>query len=184
MCHSDFWFWQFQAFNPGAEALVVLMFWLDYFWEFHLAHNVISTGDLLISRPAVKHYAAMTSVFHFWQFQAFNCGAEELVVVLIWLDLWEILFLTTLEFELGIYGSAILHSSTEPQWILVFTSENLRYLTLVQRDWWWWCSDWTYARFSFCPLWDLDWRYLYVKSCILPMFLSDFRFSPLTISVI
>ena len=128
---------------------MVVLFWLVYLREFHLAHNGIWTEDLWISSPAVKHYAAVTSVFHFWQFQVFNSGAEGLVVVLFWLDLWEILFLTTLEFELGIYGSAILHSSTEPQWILVFTSENLRYLTLVQRDWWWWCSDWTYVRFLF-----------------------------------
>ena len=35
------------------------------------------------------------------------------------------------------------------QWLLVFTSDNFRYLTLVQRDWWWYCCEWTCERFSF-----------------------------------
>ena len=40
-------------------------------------------------------------------------------------------------------GSLVLHSTTVPWQLLVFTSDNFRYLTLVQRDWWWYCSDWT-----------------------------------------
>ena len=107
---SGFDLWQFQVFNTGAEALLVLMFWLDYLREVQLAHNGIWTWDLWISSPVVKHYAAVSSGFHLWKFQVFNCGAEEFVVVLFWLDLWEIFFLPTLEFELGIYGSQILQS--------------------------------------------------------------------------
>ena len=58
----------------------------------------------------------------------------------------------TLGFELGTSGSLVLHSTTVPWQLLVFTSDNFRYLTLVQRDWWWYCSDWTCERFSFWPL--------------------------------
>ena len=153
------------------------------------------------------------SCFHICQFQVFNSGAEGLVVVLFWFDLWKIFFLPTLGFELGISGSLVLHSTTAQQWfcfsrlsisgislwcrgigggnvliwpvrdflfahnkvwtgdlwiwspalyqctavILFFTSENFRYLTLVQRDWWWYCSDWSCEGFSFCPHWGLNW---------------------------
>ena len=73
------------------------------------------------------------------------------MVVLFSLDLWEIFFLATPGFEPGISGSLVLHSTTVPWQLLVFTSDNFRYLTLVQRDWWWYCSDWTCERFSFWP---------------------------------
>ena len=114
-------------------------------------HTGVWTRDLKISSPALYHCTRVTSVFHLWQFQVFNSGADGLVVVLFWLDLWEIFFLATSGFEAGTYGSPVLHSTTVPQWLLVFTSDNFRYLTLVQRDWWWYCSDWTYERFSFWP---------------------------------
>ena len=95
--------------------------------------------------------------FHLWQFQVFNSGAEGLVVVLFWLHLWDTFFLPTPGFEPGISGSLVLHSTTVPSWqLLVFTSDNFRYLTLVQRDWWWYCSDWTCDRFYFCPHWGLN----------------------------
>ena len=98
----------------------------------------------------------VTSGFHLWQFQVFNSGAGGLVVILFWLDLWEIFFLATLGFwTQGTSGSLVLHSTTMPWWLLVFTSDNFRYLTQVQRDWWWYCSDWTCERFSFCPHWCL-----------------------------
>ena len=44
--------------------------------------------------------------------------------------------MATLGFEPGTSGSLVLHSTTVPWQLLVFTSDNLRYLTLVQRDWW------------------------------------------------
>ena len=92
-----------------------------------------------------------------WQFQVFISDAEGLVVVLFWLDLWEILSLATPGFEHGTSGSLVLHSTTMPWWLLVFNSKNFRYLTLVQRDWWWYCSDWTYERFSLWPPKGLNW---------------------------
>ena len=101
------------------------------------------TCDLWISIPALYHCTTVTSGFHLWQFQVFNSGAEGLVVVLFWLDLWEIFFLVTLGFEPGTFRSLVLHSTTARWWLLVFTSDNFRYLTLVQRDWWWYCSYWT-----------------------------------------
>ena len=93
----------------------------------------------------------VTSGFHLWQFQAFYSGAEGLGVVLFWLGLWEIFFMPKPGFDLGTSESWFLHSSTAPWWLLVLTSDNLRYLTLVQRDQWWYCSDWTCERFSLCP---------------------------------
>ena len=103
---------------------------------------MVWTWHLWISSPALYHCAMETSGVHLWQFQVFNSGAEGLVVVLFWLDLWEIFFLATSQFEPSTSGSLVLHSITEPQWLLVFTSDTFRYLTLVQRDWWWYCSDW------------------------------------------
>ena len=105
--------------------------------DFIFAHTRVWTGDLWISSPALYHCATVISGFHLWQFQVFNSGAEGLVVVLFWLDLWEIFFLPTPGFELGTSGSLVLHSTMATRWLLVFTSENFRYLTLVQRDWWW-----------------------------------------------
>ena len=60
-------------------------------------------------------------------------------------------------FELGPSGSLVLHSTTVPWQLLEFISDNIRYLTLVQRDWWWYSSDWTCERFSFWPHWSLNW---------------------------
>ena len=113
--------------------------------DFLFGHTGVWTWDLWISSPALYHCAKVTSCFHLWQFQVFNSGAEGLVVVLFWLDLWEIFFLATPGFEPGTSGSLVLHSTTLPQWLLVFTSGNFRYLTLVQRDWWWfflWLDLW------------------------------------------
>ena len=149
---SGFHLWQFQVFNSGAEGLVVVLFWLDLWEIFFLATPVFEPGTSGSLVPALFHCAAVTSGFHICQFQVFNSGAEGLVVVLFWLDLWEIFFLATLGVEPGTSGSLVLHSTTRPPWWLpVFTSDNFRYLALVQRDWWWYCSDWTCERFSFWP---------------------------------
>ena len=111
---------------------MVVLFWLEL-WEIFLsACNGVWTGDLWISSPVLYHCAMATSGFHLWQFEVFNCGAEGLVVVLCLLDLWEIFFLPGLEFALGTCGSLVLHSTPVPWRLLDFTSDNLRYLTLVQ----------------------------------------------------
>ena len=153
---SGFHIWQFQVYNSGPEGLVLVLFWLDL-WEISfLATQGVWTWDLWISSPALYHCATVTFGFHLRQFQVFYSGAEGLVVVLFWLDLWEIFFLATLGFEPRTSGSLVLHSTSVPRWLLVFSSDNFRYLTLVQRDWWWYCSDWTYERFSFWPHWGLN----------------------------
>ena len=131
----------------------------DWWWycsdwtceRFFFGHTRVWTQSLWMSSPALYHCAMVTSDFHLWQFQVFNSGAEGLVVVLFWLDLWEIFFLATPEFEPGISGCLVLHSTTGPWQLLIVISDNFRYLTLVQRDWWWYCSDWTCERFSFWP---------------------------------
>ena len=91
MATSDFHLWQFQVFNSGAEGLVVVLFWLDL-WEIFFGHTRVGTQSLWMSSPALYHSAMATSDFHLWQFQVFNSVAEGLVVVLFWLDLWEIFF--------------------------------------------------------------------------------------------
>ena len=134
--------------------------WYSSDWtgkSFSICPQKYLTGDIWISSPALYHCAMVTSSFHLWQFQVFNSGVEGLVVVIFWLDLWEIFFLPTLGFELENPGSLVLHSTTVPWWLLVFTSNNFRYLILVQRDWWWYSSDWTCERFSVHQHWDLNW---------------------------
>ena len=66
-------------------------------------------------------------------------------------------FCPLLGFELGTSGCLVLHSTTAQQLLLFFTSVNFNYLTLVQRDWWWYCSDLISDRFSFCPQQGLNW---------------------------
>ena len=181
MATSGFHLWQFQVLTLVQRD----WWWYSSDWTcecFSFFHTGVWTGDLLISSPALYDCATMTSGFHLWQFQVFNSGAEGLVVVLFWLDLWEIFFLATPEFELGTSGSLVLHSTTSPRQLLVFTSDNFRYLTLVQRDWWGYCSDWTCERFSYWPHWGLNQGPLNLKSFTLPLCHGDFWFSPLTIS--
>ena len=117
--------------------------------DFLFVHTGVWTGDLWISSPTLHHCTMTTSGFHLWQYQVFISDAEGLVEVLFWLVLWEIFFLSTLGFEPGTSGSLVLYSNTVLGPLLVFTSDNFRYLSLVQRDWWWYCSDWTCDRFSF-----------------------------------
>ena len=136
----------------------MVLFWFDPWEIFIFAHTRVWTGDLWRSLVLQSTYCAtVTSGFHLWQFQVLKSGAEGLVVVLFWLDLWEILFLSRPEFELGTSGYLVLQSTTVQQWFLVFTSDNFRYWSLVQRDWWWYTSDWTCERFSFCPHESLNW---------------------------
>ena len=117
--------------------------------NFLFANTRFWSGYLWISSPALYHCIMATSHLHLWQYQVFISDAEGLVVVLFWLVLWDIFFLPTLGFELGTSASLVLHSTTAPWQLQVFTSNILRYLTPVQRDWWWYCSDWTCDRFSF-----------------------------------
>ena len=111
MVTSGFHLWQFQVFNSGANGLVVVLFWLDLWEIFFLDTPGVWTRDLWISSPALYPCGMVTSGFHLWQFQVFNSGAEGLVVVLFWLDLWEIFFLATPGFEPMVTSeSLVLHS--------------------------------------------------------------------------
>ena len=136
---SGFHLWQFHVLKSGAEGLVVVLFWLDL-WEIFFLSTPgfeLGTSGSLDLNSTLCH---SDSSFHLWQFQVLNSGAGRLVVVLFWLDLWEIFFLPTPGFELGTSGSLVLHSTMVTRWLLVFTSDNFRYWSLVQRDWWWYCS--------------------------------------------
>ena len=138
---------------------MVVLFWLVLWESFLFGHTRVWTQDLWISSSALYHCAMVTFGFQLWQFHVFYSGAEGLVVVLFWLHLWEIFFLATLGFEPGTSGSLVLHSTTAPWWLLVFTFDNFRYLTLVQRDWWWYCSDWTCEDFLFGHTWVWTWDF-------------------------
>ena len=79
-------------------------------------------------------------------------------VVLFWLDLWWDFHSTHTglwTWDLWMSSPALYHCCHS--WLLVFTSDNFRYLTLVQRDWWWYCSDWTCDRFTFTQHQGLNW---------------------------
>ena len=178
---SGFHLWYFQVCNwyRGIGGGIVLIAPVT---DVLLANTRVWTGNLWISSPALYHCTMVTSGFHLWQFQVFISGAEGLVVILFLLDLWDMFFSPTLGFELGSYGYLVLHSNTVPQWFLVFTSDTFRYLTLVQWNWWWYCSDWTCETCSFHPHWGLNQAPLDIKSCTLTLCHSDFWISPLTIS--
>ena len=142
--HSNFCFLPLiiQVFNSGAGGLVVVLFWLDLWQIFFFATLGFQMGTSGSLAPALYSLVPQqVLVFHLWQFHVFHSGAEGLVVVLSWLDLSVIFFQATAGFKLGTSGSVVLHSTTVPPQLLVFTSDNFRYLTLVQRDWWWYCSD-------------------------------------------
>ena len=156
--------WKLLVFTSDNFRYLTLVE-MDWWWycsdwtceKFAFGNTRVWTGHLWISSPAVYHCTMPSSGFHLWQFQVFNSGAEGLVVVLFWLDLWEIFILATLGYQLGTSGSLVLHCTTVPRQFLVFTSDNFRYITLLQRDWWWYCSDWTCERFFIWPQECLNW---------------------------
>ena len=121
-----FHIWQFQLFNSGAEGLMVVLFWLELWGIFFLptlGFELGTSGSLVLHSTTAP---LPTSGFHLRQYQVFNSHAERLVVGLFWLDLWEIFFLPSLGFDLGTSGSLVLHSTTAPCQLLVFTSDNIR----------------------------------------------------------
>ena len=54
----------------------------------------------------------------------------------------ESLFLTTMECESETSWFLVLHFTTLPWWLLVFSYDNFSYLSLLERDSWWYCSYW------------------------------------------
>ena len=139
--------------------MVVVLFWLDLWEIFFLPTPGFELGTSGYSNPALNHWVpGSLLLFTSANLQVFSSGAEGLVVVSFWLDLWEIFILPTPELwagELWISSPALYH--WWHWWLVVFTSDNFSYLNLVQRDWWWYCSDWTCERFSFCPHQGLNW---------------------------
>ena len=135
--HTGFWTWDLWISSPALYywAMVILVFTSDKFryitlvqrhwwcfcsdWSFEsfslCPHWDLTWGPLDL-KACTLPLCHMTSGFHLWQFQVFNCGAEGLVVLLFWLDLWEIFFLHWLVFELGTSGFQVLHSTTLPWW--------------------------------------------------------------------
>ena len=182
------WLLVFTSYNFRYLTLVQRDWWWYCFdWTFerfsfwpHCSLNPVTYGSLVLHSTTVPWWLL---VFTSDNFRYLTLGAEGLVVVLFWLDLWEIFFLAipvVWTQDLWISSPALYHCTT--WWLLVFSFDNFRYLTLVQRDWWWYCSDWTCERFSFWPNCGLNLGHLDHYSCTLPLHHGDFWFSPLTIS--
>ena len=111
---------------------MVVLFWLDLSEIFFLATPGFEPGT---SGSLVLHSTTVPQQFLVFisdNFRYLTLVAEGLVVVLFWLDLSEIFFLATPGFEPGTSGSLVLHSTTVPQQLLVFISDNFRYLTLCR----------------------------------------------------
>ena len=93
----------------------------------------------------------VTSVFHLWQFQVFNFGAEALAVVLFHFDLWEFLFFPTVNwtgdlliFSHVLYCCATLNSGFQP-WQFQDSHSGTEALLVV----FFWLDVW---EFLFAPL--------------------------------
>ena len=150
MVTSDFHLWQLQVFNSGAEGSLVVLVWLDL-WE--IVFYPTPSLELENSESLVLHSTTTP-----WWLQVFTSDnftylmlVQRITGGILWICPVRYFLFPKLVFELGTCGSLVLHSTTAPWWLLVFTSDNLRYLTLVQRDCLWYCSDTTCKRFSFCP---------------------------------
>ena len=101
---------------------MVVLFWLALWEIFFLAtpgFEPRTSGSLVLHSTTVPWQLL---VFISDNFRYFNSGAEGLVVVLFWLDLWEIFFLAKLGFEPRTSGSLVLHCTTVPWQQLVFIS--------------------------------------------------------------
>ena len=89
---SGFHFWTIsgiQLWYRGIGGGIVL---IAHMRHALFVHARISTGHFWFSSSALLEIAMVPSGFCLWQFQVFNSGAEGWVVVLFWLDLWEISF--------------------------------------------------------------------------------------------
>ena len=112
-----------QLWYRGIGGSIVL---IAHMRHVLFAHVRIWTGAFWFSSSAFLEITLMPTGFCLWPFQVSNSGAEGLVVVLFWLFLWEIFFLLcTMWFKWGPLRSLVLHSNTVPQWLLVFTSDNV-----------------------------------------------------------
>ena len=138
----------------------------DWWWycsdwtceDFLFGHTWVWTWDLWISSPALYHCATVD----FW----FSHSDNFKYLTLVQRDWWwycsdwsceRFSFCPHWGLNPGTsrISSLALYQYTTG-WLLVFTSDKFRYLTLVQRDWWWYCSDWSCERFSFWPHWGLN----------------------------
>ena len=160
---------------------MLVLFWLGLWEIFHLPRlgfELRSYGSIVLNCTTVPWQLI---VFTSDNFQVFKSGAEELGWYFSDWTCERFFFVLAIGFELWTSGSLFPHCTTVPWQLLIFTSDNLRYLTLVQRDWWWYCSDWTCERFSFFPHQGLNWGpALYHCTIVTSSFTSDnFRYSNL-----
>ena len=125
--------------------------------------------------PALSHCAMVTSGFQLWPFEVFNllprnwqwyysdwtCPNDSFVLP---------------GFKLLTSGSLVLHCPTVEQWNLLFTSDTFSYLSLVQRDWMWYCPDKICESYSLFPtsIWIWSSGSLILHSTTLHMDISAF----------
>ena len=85
--------WQYQEFKSHAESLVVGLFWLDL-WEIFflpsLGFELGTSGSLVLHSTTAPCQWLLVSTSS--QYQVINSCGDGLMVVLFWLDLWEIFF--------------------------------------------------------------------------------------------
>ena len=126
----------------------------------HQDFNLVASGSC--SHALLPTVSWWLQVFTSDNFRKFKSGADGLVA---WYSSdWtceKISFLPTLGFEVGTtwISCAALYLLCNSDF-LVFTSDNFMYWTLVQRDCWWYFSDWTYDRNFLLPhtiwIWNGD----------------------------
>ena len=154
MVTSGFHIWQFHKFILWCRMIgggIVLIRPV----RFSFCYTRNWTGNLCISSLALYHCAMVTSGFQLWQFQVFNSSAEGLVVVFLWLKLWQFLFYPTGNWSGGIwlsslqlYHCAMVNSGFQLWQLQVFDSsaEGLMVVFL-----WWTC--WSF----FLPHCEWNW---------------------------
>ena len=165
--------WQFELFNSGAERLVIVLFWIDL-WGFYTG---IWTRDLWISSLPLYHCATV-NFFPSDNFRYFS------LVYGVWWWYCSNLTCDNCSFpctmngygDIWISGPALFHCAIITSG---FDSDNLRYWTLVQRDWWWYCCDLSCEKFYFACI--RNWiEELWMSSpCTLPLSHGNLWISPL-----
>ena len=133
--------------------------------------------ELEISVSQILHSTTVTvtSGFHLRQFQLILLWCRYSGKGIILIGPLTIFLLLAPGFELGTSGFLVLHSITVQQQLLVLTSDHFKYLFLVQRNWWWYCSYRDCENFLL-PAQGFE---VYLTSCTLAQGHSNFWVSPL-----
>ena len=135
LCHGDsgFHLWQFQVFNCGAEGLGVVLFWL-YFWVFFffptLGFELGTSGSHVLHSTTVPLWLLVLISDNLRYLTVVQMDGGGIVLIG---SVRDFLFALT-----GIWTGDLWISSPALYYcamvILVFTSDNFRYITMEQRE--------------------------------------------------